>query len=436
LVRTITASRILPGPRRRALSDYYPIAITTFFFTIFNIQIFSLILPLLIVAVSGLCTIKYHRQILRFAIETKVIALLPAIVLLSALWSISPSVSLWYGFQLAVTILAGIIIGLCGSAQDVIRGIFYAMIIVIVASIISGQTGPSAIGPVLIGVTGSKDAMGFVGLTLFAAGLGVAFDPQQPKSARLSTALFIPLGAIVASGVQATTSALAVIAFGGMFLGIMALKPFDKTVRWTLILLSVFISFAAVIWILNSGISSEMILSSLNKDQTLTGRTVLWAWADDWIEKAPILGHGYKSFWLGGSGDSTSLLWMFGLRDGRTFQFHNTYREILVDLGWVGLLTFLAAALTFLYCALRQAFSAPSGSSAFFASMLILLIVRSPLESIILVFYPYTVLFYVCGTASIMAHLTKKRLANATKNYSLPSFSHGTPSIDGASASF
>jgi exopolysaccharide production protein ExoQ len=395
--------------RTRAISDYYPLAATTFFFTIFNIQILSLILPLMILAVSGLCVLHYHRQLLRDVAHMKVVLIFPAIVLLSATWSDVPSVSIWYGIQLAITILAGIVISITASARDIVLGIFYAMIIVTVASLISGQTGPSAVGPVLIGVTGSKDAMGFVGLTLFAAALSVAVDPGQPRAARLSTIIFLPLGALVAMSVQATTSALAVFAFAAAFFGFMTFKPFNSSARWALIAIAAVLGFFAFVAFANSGLSFDRILSALNKDQTLTGRTVLWEWADDWIDKAPILGHGYKAFWLGGSNDSLSLLSMFGLSDGRSFQFHNTYREILVDLGWVGLIALLAAGLTFLYFALFEAIYSPSSTSAFFASILLLLVARSPFETIILVFYPYTVLFYVCGIASMLPSLARKR---------------------------
>jgi exopolysaccharide production protein ExoQ len=363
--------------------------------------------PLLILAATFLCLLKYHRPLLQFAIDFKALLLFPAVILLSVIWSGNPSISLWYGLQLEVTILIGVVVGLCISAQDAIRGIFYAMAFIVIVSLISGRTGPSAEGPVLIGVTGSKDMMGYVGMTLFAVGLSVAFDPKQPRVARLSTIVFVPLGALVATGVHAAASALGAVALGMMFIGFMTLKPFDPTARLGLSFLALMVGSIALLAILMSGFSSGDVLAALNKDSTLTGRTVLWAWADEYIAAAPILGHGYRSFWLGS--DSLTLLSMFGLSDGRAFQFHNTYKEILVDLGWVGLLGFLIGGITFLYYALSEVFAKPSAPSAFFASMLLLLAARTPIETIVLVFYPYTALLYVCGTASIVARSARNR---------------------------
>jgi exopolysaccharide production protein ExoQ len=387
----------------------FPVAVTTFFFTILNIQITSLVLPMLIVMMAGLCSLIYHRQLLRCFADLKVIAIFPLLVLLSSFWSDVPTTSLWYGMQLVITILAGILIGSCATSREIVRGIYYAMVIVTVASLISGEKGPSAVGPVLIGVTGSKDAMGFVGLTLFAAALSLGVDREQPKWSRLSTLVFLPVGAAIATGVEALTTALAIFAVAIVFSGLMTLKRLEINLRWVLLGLGATAALCAIIGVMLSGLSIDSVLLALNKDTTLTGRTTLWASADEWIDKAPILGHGYKAFWLGGSNESLSLLAMFGLTDGRVFQFHNTYREIMVDLGGAGLLALLAAGVPFIYCSLINAFYYPSSPNAFFATILILLAARSPVESIVLVFYPYTVLFYACGVAAALTWLSRKR---------------------------
>lgn len=412
--------------RRRLLN--YPLAATTFFFAIFNVQIFSLIIPLLIMAVTGLCALKFHRELVGYGAELKVVLIFPAIVMLSATWSDVPTISLWYGIQLLVTIFVGILIGICATSREIVRGIYYAMAIVVIASLISGQTGPSAAGPVLIGITGSKDAMGFVGLTLFAAALGVATDAGQPTFSRLSTLVFLPLGAGIAAGVEALSSALAAVGFALAFLGFLTLKRFDRWSRWTFVVIGLIAVMFAALALAGTGFSSDRVLAAFNKDPTLTGRTTLWDWADIWISRAPLLGHGYKAFWLGDSNETASVLSMFGQTDGRVFQFHNTFREILVDLGWVGLLAFLAAALVFVYFALMNVMNFPSSTTAFFASMLLLLVARSPFESIVLVFYPYTVLFYACGIASLMPRLKLRHRTPMPRWPSLPN-AELTPSV-------
>jgi len=77
----------------------------------------------------------------------------------------------------------------------------------------------------------------------------------------------------------------------------------------------------------------------LEKDARLTGRTLLWEEADSLIRQAPLVGHGYKAIWLGPKGKG--LLARNGQRDGRSFHFHDTFRELMVDLGAIGLALFL-----------------------------------------------------------------------------------------------
>jgi exopolysaccharide production protein ExoQ len=151
------------------------------------------------------------------------------------------------------------------------------------------------------------------------------------------------------------------------------------------------------------------ILAALNKDATLTGRTILWEYADNWIERSPIFGNGYRSFWTGTSNDTVTLLAQFGLTDGRGFQFHHTFREILVDTGWVGLLAFGCTAAIFLFYVLAYALVTPNASSAFIASMYLLFLARTPTESIIIIFTPHTALFYACGTAAMVFFMNRSQ---------------------------
>jgi exopolysaccharide production protein ExoQ len=287
-----------------------------------------------------------------------------------------------------------------------LRGLFAAAAIITVASVISGRTGPSEVGPVLIGLTGSKDQMGFLAMTLAASGMAVLFDRHQHPYYRMSAILLVPIGMYIAASVEAAATKLAVIGFAVAFVGFLCLRYFSQMSRWALIvfvLLVVFpasiLTFAAVFNVEDAG---DAVLQALNKDSTLTGRTVLWAVADHWIEQSPLFGHGYRSFWLGNSPDSMALLSMFGMTDGRGFQFHQTFKEILVDTGWVGLAAFLTTAIIFLCYVVGNVVLYPSSSSAFIAAIYLLFIIRSPIESIIIIFSPHTVLFYVCGTTSII----------------------------------
>ena len=77
--------------------------------------------------------------------------------------------------------------------------------------------------------------------------------------------------------------------------------------------------------------SSGLLLSSLGRDSTLTGRTLIWSLVLQ-IPNSPWLGAGFESFWLG-----DRLLW---LRDALPNlpinEAHNGYLEVYLNLGWIG----------------------------------------------------------------------------------------------------
>jgi exopolysaccharide production protein ExoQ len=76
-------------------------------------------------------------------------------------------------------------------------------------------------------------------------------------------------------------------------------------------------------------------LTLLFGDPTLTGRTTIWAFASDMIERRPLLGWGYQSFWLVGP-EAPSV------REAPGFvalmpHAHNGYLDTVLQTGFVGL---------------------------------------------------------------------------------------------------
>lgn len=84
------------------------------------------------------------------------------------------------------------------------------------------------------------------------------------------------------------------------------------------------------------------ILAALGKDDTLTGRTVLWDQAFNSFDQRPWLGVGFVSFWTS-SETSASAIWI--LTGQMLTSFHNIYVDRLVDVGIVGLGLLMAAQL-------------------------------------------------------------------------------------------
>ena len=79
-------------------------------------------------------------------------------------------------------------------------------------------------------------------------------------------------------------------------------------------------------------------------DSTFTGRTIIWDFAKYEIERRPLLGWGYQSFWLVGP-DAPSVVeapgWVKIMPNA-----HNGYYDTMLEMGYVGytlLVTFIIA---------------------------------------------------------------------------------------------
>lgn len=80
------------------------------------------------------------------------------------------------------------------------------------------------------------------------------------------------------------------------------------------------------------------ILEILGKDPTLTGRTETWELAWDNVLERPAFGYGYRVFWSDKS--PARLGSVEGWRD-KISHSHNTYLDLMLDLGFVGFFCFL-----------------------------------------------------------------------------------------------
>jgi len=385
-----------------------PTALAAFFFAAVSINVLPAVVPIAMIF-GFLCSCAlYHQEIYHFAIRNKLVVLYVFIVLLSATWSVTPSSTVWYGIQLFITIGAAILIGISASPRQLVRGIFAAMAFIILASVISGRQGPSAAGMVLVGVTGGKTAIGLSAVALVGSGIAILFDRQQPLLYRLATLPSIPIGAYLAAHVQAATALVGLVVFPIAFFGFLGLRYLNVVGRWVLIgaLLVIAVPSSLAVYAYSDKLDQK-ILRVLNKDATLSGRTIMWAKADSWMQQSPLLGHGFRAFWTSGSSDSLGILHFFSLTDPRAFQLHSTIKEVRVDTGWVGLLGFSIAAAIFVYHVIAFVFLYPTPSSAFIAAMFLMMLAHVPIETIVGVFFPPTLFFYACGTTAIVFFMNR-----------------------------
>jgi O-antigen ligase len=80
--------------------------------------------------------------------------------------------------------------------------------------------------------------------------------------------------------------------------------------------------------------NADGIAGSFGKSTTLSGRTDVWTYAIDMIEKKPWLGYGYSGFWQGLDGESAYVWRASGWNPTHP---HNGLLAIWLDLGLLGL---------------------------------------------------------------------------------------------------
>jgi O-antigen ligase len=130
---------------------------------------------------------------------------------------------------------------------------------------------------------------------------------------------------------------------------------------------------------------------TLHKDiVTMTGRTTLWAKADELARAKPLLGHGYQAFWIQGNLDPEALWEELDIPGRAGFNFHNQFKELRVDLGWAGVVVFYSVLAIGLGGLALRPFVTPSHTLNAMFGLLVSLALRLPVESLLL--YAFSIL--------------------------------------------
>src|SRR5262249_27641615 len=130
----------------------------------------------------------------------------------------------------------------------------------------------------------------------------------------------------------------------------------------------------AVGWALadNSNLAEE-VLNAFGRDETLTGRSDLWDFGWQAFLAHPIMGLGYKAYWIS---DETSAAYLRYFVRQDLWYFHNNVLEVAVATGVVGVAIFLAGLFQVVVLTLRANVRTPgipaTWSLMFLAHVLVL----------------------------------------------------------------
>jgi exopolysaccharide production protein ExoQ len=336
--------------------------------------------------------------------------------LLTVVWANAPDTVVKSGLQLLLTI----VICYCAVTRLTARQVILSMAI---ASLVFGVLSyDAAIGGDPRGVFSSKNALGASMVMLWASSVCVLLEARFPLLIRAAAgaAALLALQLVFASN-----SATAVLLSAGIALIFAAGKvllsdgSLFRCDRLGIIFLALGIVFGGLSMIIGEMEDPVMlVLDYFGKDTTLTGRTMLWQFAEEEIAKHPLLGVGAGGFWNYYESPTVRRIYAeLHMAPHASFSFHNSWYEIAVHQGLIGA---AIAALTLLWSVrtlLAHALSAGGVPFLFFLSVVGVVVSRSMTEAALMA--PFAQLTMLLWIGTLLA--IKEREANRARIAPRPS---------------
>jgi exopolysaccharide production protein ExoQ len=351
------------------------------------------------------------KRIVPLALQMKMISLLAALTICSALWSQSPSRSaLDGGFYFIETLFAFVLVLKYDSEEIqsmILRTGFILAILGLLTALFLPQYGTmrTAHGIAWNGVFGDRTSAGKS--LVFLMTPAIIYRRHWFNYRRL---LYLALMLLMIFKTDAKTAWILSLFYIALMGVIGISRKFGR--RSSLIIMGAFLA-VAVLLVCVALLYLPRVLEGLGKDATLTGRTGIWFLLIKSIAKRPLLGYGYDAFWQGLKGESANVIvavhWVFGYA-------HNGMLEVCLQLGLVGLAVFFIT----LFQAIKNAWfclrNSCSSGVEWYIGLIALTIVYNIDECTVL--WPFellTILYLVacCGLAKAAGQIKQRKMIEA-----------------------
>ncbi|MBD1943457.1 O-antigen ligase family protein [Coleofasciculus sp. FACHB-712] len=169
-----------------------------------------------------------------------------------------------------------------------------------------------------------------------------------------------------------------------------------------------FMAIAMCLCIVITQNAEFIIVDTLNKDLTLTGRTDFWPLVINHIKQHPLLGYGYQGFWQSWRGAADPAADIIVVKTQfKPEHSHNGFLDLAVDLGFVGLGFFCLSFLTNIALAV-QYMKRTQEPELVMPLLLITWAVMTNITETGLISITYAWLFYVIATVRLCLDATGK----------------------------
>jgi exopolysaccharide production protein ExoQ len=302
------------------------------------------------VAISVVLVAKNRPRLAKLTWPPHIICLLAFLAFAGAsvLWAFRPESSLIRFVQQVMVVTSCVLPAmLAARTADIMRGLFLCFVLALFLNIpfvISGTATVINNGVTLvdIGCPGYFAGKNYLGE---CAAIGFLLSLYEMIYRGRRRVLGIIGGVIAIYLVYVSNSKTALgLAFVAPFLaGIVLIARKITGISLAFILLSIPLCYVVLSSV--SHYNMNLLSYKVYGDATFTGRTIIWDFVQNEIDRRPFLGWGYESFWLvpGSPVFSDAGGWVRQMPNG-----HNGYYDTMLDMGYLGLaflLVFISATL-------------------------------------------------------------------------------------------
>jgi exopolysaccharide production protein ExoQ len=323
-----------------------------------------------------------RQRVYQAVLENWGVLLLGVLAVVSTLWSDYPKWTLKASIEFLGTLGIGLIAATCIKPRTLIVAIMSAFLITAAISLVTLGSELATIesDTPISGIFGSKNAFSAIMSLLLLFSIVVAADKGQSKLFRFISFLSLVSTPILLFFGHSLGAVLAVIMTLLIFVAAKSLKNLSSGLRILIYLFGTVIIFMALVAPIFTEIDFGKVLNLLGKDTTLTGRTYLWQHAAQYISERPLFGTGFSAFWQIENPRAQELWFASHVPPGAGFNFHNEYLEVLVELGAVGCVLFLAVLFQLTRHAANYIFHQERPEQTFAFIILIFFLIRTPVE--------------------------------------------------------
>lgn len=311
----------------------------------------------------------------------------------SVAWSDAPSVTVRRAAALFASTLFGHYLA-ARFRQEHVRLLAITLAVALGASLLFGLLSADAFaefgGDGLRGVFLKKNALGRIAalsLVLFIV-LGISAGVTK----KIATA-----GLVLSLLTLSMSQSMSAMVTAGATTMLMVLMVAYRSHRISGVTVALLLVLSCAIGFLTAPISLEELAEAVGRDGTLTGRTPLWQASLETVYDRPWLGYGFGAFWLGLEGPSSDIWSAFVWHPPHS---HNGFLDLLLELGVVGLVLYLAMFAESLRRALRV-FQGTGLMSVWALTFLVFLVSSNLTESALLKQNNLFWVLYVATAASL-----------------------------------